>query len=121
VCIPLSQGFNGKVIHYENLMHMAYGRERNISAQEAIIGGLVGRTVDIGGFYYPPNDCGSYSRTDASEAPGYVNVPNFRSMHQGLVHMLMGDGSVQGISNSVDPQIFMGASSMAGGEITDGL
>lgn len=119
VCVPLN--YTGDTYHYENFMHMAYGRRRQIAAGEYVIGGLVGRTVDQAGYYYPPNDCGMESYTDAYAPPGAVPVPNFRSMHEGLVHMLMGDGSVQGVSDSVAPEVFMGASSMAGGEITDAL
>jgi prepilin-type processing-associated H-X9-DG protein len=42
----------------------------------------------------------------------------FNSRHPGGTHFLMGDGSVQFISESLDADIYYAASTVAGGETT---
>jgi prepilin-type N-terminal cleavage/methylation domain-containing protein len=123
VCSSTSQPFITGVpyLYYDNLMYMAYGRWRSWGADRVIIGGLVARTVDNLGAFYPINDCGTYSETDMWSAPvaPYTGqrVPNFRSTHPGIANFAMGDGSVRGIKATVNPAVFMGLSTIGGGEV----
>jgi prepilin-type N-terminal cleavage/methylation domain-containing protein/prepilin-type processing-associated H-X9-DG protein len=121
-CVPLGDTAlsGGKILHYENLLHMAYGRARNISATEAIIGGLIAMTADRSGAHYALNDCGYGTLSDAWAAPGAQQLPNFRSVHPGGVQFVFGDGSVQFVSETTDPNIVMGLSTIAGGDGTSG-
>lgn len=109
----------GAVLHYDNLMYMAYGRRRGIGPNEFTLGGLVARSVDRQGFYYRPNDCGYDSRTDAFAAPGAQDLPNFRSVHPGLIQAVFADGSVSTISDNIDGNIMMGLTTVAGGELNN--
>jgi prepilin-type N-terminal cleavage/methylation domain-containing protein len=111
----------GRTLNYENLMYMAYGRDRLTGPSSAIIGGLVGMTADMGGFSYRLNDCGYASRTDAFAAPGYQQLPNFRSVHAGGAYFLSADGSVRYLSDAVDVAAYQGYSTIAGGETNAGL
>lgn len=121
-CRPLTAGWSGYFpARYDNLMFMAYGRPRTQTDGSAIVGGLLGMTVDREGNFYPPNDCGYPSYTDAWSAPGRQQLPNFRSVHRGMVHMAMADGSVHAITDSIDAAAYMGLSTIAGAEpTTDG-
>jgi prepilin-type N-terminal cleavage/methylation domain-containing protein len=111
---PVASG--GRTLFFENLMYMAYGRDRNTGPNSAIIGGLVGMTADRDGFPYRLNDCAYASRTDAWAAPGYQQLPNFRSVHAGGGHFLAGDGSVRFIADSIDVAAYQAFSTIAGGE-----
>ncbi|WP_422927908.1 DUF1559 domain-containing protein [Singulisphaera sp. PoT] len=126
VCVPLSPGLPvapTATVYYDNIMFMAYGRSRTWGSDKRIIGGLVGRTVDKSGYPYPPNDCGIDSITDVYDnppglpAPEGQQLPNFRSAHPGLINAVFSDGSVRIIKNSVSMPVYMGLSSMKGGEI----
>jgi hypothetical protein len=103
-------------------MFMAYGRWGSWGSS-VIIGGLTARTVDETGTFYAPDDCGSDSVTDmwAPPAPGDPGpgqrVPNFRSVHPGALLFAMGDGSVRPIKSTINPTVYMGLSTVAGGEI----
>ena len=117
VCVPMSTPL-GAFTHlsYDNLMFMGFGRPRNTGPNSAIIGGLVGVTVDRDGFDYRLNDCGYPSITDAFSAPGYQQLPNFRGAFRGVVYFAMVDGSVQAISENVDTKVYQGLSTIAGNE-----
>jgi prepilin-type N-terminal cleavage/methylation domain-containing protein len=127
VCIPISTPMTGApdgAVFYENLMFMAYGRSRTWGTTRRIIGGLVARTVDQTGAPYRLNDCPYESITDNFlPAPGAPfpaagqQLPNFRAVHPSIVHFTLGDGSVRGIKESIDPTVYQGLSSMAGGEV----
>jgi prepilin-type N-terminal cleavage/methylation domain-containing protein len=111
----------GRTLQFENLMYMAYGRDRSTGPTSAIIGGLIGVTVDRDGFAYRLNDCGYASRTDAFAAPGYQQLPNFRSTHSGGGHFLSADGSVWFVTDSVDVAAYQAYSTIGGGETNAGL
>lgn len=122
VCVSNQIPIGTRSVYYENVMFQAYGRNRNWGTDKAIIGGLVARTVDRVGAIYRLNDCGCASATDLfgpplpAPAPGQ-QVPNFRSPHPGIANFAMADGSVKAIKNSIDPNIYVGLSTMAGGEV----
>lgn len=123
VCVPLESGLGSyTTVHYENFALMAYGRTRGLGPSEAAIGGLLARTVDEAGHPYPPNDCGAPTTSDAFGPAGadVTVMQNFRSVHPGIVQVVMGDGSVQAISDGVDPTIYIGMSTMAGSEVVGG-
>jgi prepilin-type N-terminal cleavage/methylation domain-containing protein/prepilin-type processing-associated H-X9-DG protein len=111
VCVPRPSN-----VHYDNLMNMAYGRKRFLSATDWTVGGLVGVTVDQTGYFYPPKDCPYESLTDWWFPGMTQQVPNFRSVHPGSVNFLMGDGSVRGITANIDANVYQALSTMAGGE-----
>lgn len=118
VCVRREDYADGK--NFDNLVFMAYGRRRNWNA-EYIVGGIMAKTTDRLGNFYKPNDCGYASATDyfsgvASAADGQT-VPNFRGPHPGGVNFLFGDGSVHFLKNSINPQTYMGLSTIAGNEI----
>ncbi|MDR3634004.1 MAG: DUF1559 domain-containing protein [Isosphaeraceae bacterium] len=126
-CAPTSsfKGATGSAtfttVYYENLMFLGYGREMS-SGSSGIMGGLIARTADASGALYPPNDCGSYSSTAVYSPhlpyspPGQI-VPNFRSVHPGVVQFTMGDGSVRTVKATVSGPVYVGLSTVAGGEI----
>lgn len=111
----------------DNLMYQAYGRNRACRyARANVIGGLVARTADAHGNPYPPNDCAYSTSTDLFADPPSTpeirrrfaqTVPNFRSAHAGVIHVVMADGSADTITDSIDGQVFMGLSTIAGGEV----
>jgi len=126
VCVPLSPGLPAAptaTVYYDNIMFMAYGRSRTWGTDKRIIGGLVGRTVDKSGYPYPPNDCAIDSSTDLFDeppglpAPEGQQVPNFRSTHPGLINAVFSDGSVRVIKNGISMPVYMGLSTMRGGEV----
>jgi prepilin-type N-terminal cleavage/methylation domain-containing protein len=127
VCIPMNTPLSGAPsgdVYYDNLMFMAYGRSRTWGTTRRIIGGLVARTVDASGAPYALNDCAYESITDNFySAPGPwapelgQQLPNFRSAHAGLVHFVFGDGSVRGIKSSIAMPVYVGLSTMSGGEV----
>jgi prepilin-type N-terminal cleavage/methylation domain-containing protein len=127
-CVPLTAGYtydgtySYSSVYYDNLMFMAYGRWGSWGSS-VIIGGLAARTVDETGAFYPPDDCGSDSITDmwspptsTSAGPGQ-RVPNFRSVHPSTLQFTMGDGSVRAIMPTINPAVYKGLSTVAGGEI----
>lgn len=119
-CRPRSAGYLGQYpVYFENLIHMAYGRPRPQVDGSVILGGLLAMTVDRTGAFYPPNDCPYPSLTDAFAAPGLQQLPNFRSVHAGLLTMAMMDGSVRSIAETIDQNVYIAASTMAGLETTD--
>ncbi|MFO0948973.1 MAG: H-X9-DG-CTERM domain-containing protein [Planctomycetota bacterium] len=108
-------------------MYQAYGRNRaSKSTSLNVIGGLVARTVDDHGNFYAPNDCPYSSMTiiddrvppaaDFRQKNSQV-LPNFRSSHRGIVHMLLTDGSVEGVNDGIDGHIFVRRSTMAGSDM----
>jgi prepilin-type N-terminal cleavage/methylation domain-containing protein len=127
-CVPLSAGYSYGSSYsfpsadYDNLMFMAYGRWGSWGSR-VIIGGLAARTADETGTFYAPGDCGSDSVTDMWSPPTAGNpgvgqrVPNFRGVHPGMVLFTMGDGSVRAIKTTIDRRVYMGLSTVAGGEI----
>ncbi len=127
VCVPMATPLieaPGASIYYENLMFQAYGRSRTWGANRRIIGGLLARTVDHAGSAYKANDCAFDSRTDlfipppGLPAPGLgQQLPNFRSPHAGLVHVVLGDGGVHAIKDSIVPSVYQALSTMNGGEV----
>lgn len=70
---------------------------------------------------YRLNDCGSDSITEmwSPPVPPYQGqqVPNFRSVHPGVVQFAMGDGSVRTIKETINPLTYMALSTIAGGEV----
>ncbi|MFO0959359.1 MAG: DUF1559 domain-containing protein [Isosphaeraceae bacterium] len=127
VCVPLASYNTSGQTYYDNLMFMAYGRSRTWTqgtTNGRIIGGLVARTVDLVGYPYKMNDCGSESITDVFvPAPGPAfpaagqRLPNFRSAHPGVANFLFGDGTVRGIKDSIDQGVYQALSTMGGGEV----
>ncbi|HEY1065158.1 MAG TPA: DUF1559 domain-containing protein [Pirellulales bacterium] len=71
----------------------------------------------------PPNwvgqDCGAISAI--SDTPGEAAVITARSRHRGGVNVLMGDGLVKFVSNTVDVTVWRNAGSRNGGEINGDL
>jgi prepilin-type processing-associated H-X9-DG protein len=100
-------------------MFMAYGRRRSWGSQ-FVIGGLVAKTTDRLGAFYPLNDCAYGSATDhfgpASPRSGQT-LPNFRSVHPGGANFLFGDGSVRFIQETIGRDPYIGLSTAAGGEV----
>ena len=45
-----------------------------------------------------------------------LSVGGFHSAHPGFVHMLFADGAVRAISDNIDPQIWVGSSTLQGRE-----
>ncbi|MDX2035523.1 MAG: DUF1559 domain-containing protein [Isosphaeraceae bacterium] len=128
VCVPMSTPLGGSsanaAVIYDNLMFMAYGRNRTWGADRRIIGGLVARTVDQIGAPYRLNDCGYESITDVwVPAPGPAapaagqQLPNFRSAHPGLINAVFADGAVRSIRDTIDAAVYQGLSTHAGGEL----
>lgn len=118
VCVPLEQYTQAQ--HYDNIMFAAYGRRRAWGT-EYVTGGLIGTTTDRLGAFYGLNDCGYDSWTDyfgdtASPTEGQT-LPNFRSMHPGGANFVFGDGSVRFIKDTVDREVYVGLSTVAGGEV----
>jgi hypothetical protein len=127
VCLPLADYNPAVPVYYDNLTFMAYGRSRTWDtggAKARIIGGLVARTVDLVGYEYRLNDCGSESLTDvfipapgdAYPAPGQ-RLPNFRSAHPGVTNFLFGDGTVRVLRDSISAAVYQGLSTISGGEV----
>ncbi len=118
VCVPRQLYSEGK--NYDNLMFMAYGRRRNWGT-EYIVGGLIGKTTDRLGAHYRMNDCGYASATDYfSGVPLPTDgqtLPNFRSVHPGGGNFLFGDGSVRYIKSTINGDVYMGLSTIGGGEV----
>jgi len=128
VCVPrgtqaaTAATYSGASLEYDNLMFQAYGRPHISSDPKTMIGGgLVAKTTDATGAYYAPNDCGTYTMSDDAwyvlPLPPAQRVPNFRSTHPGIVQFALCDGSVRGIKDSINPQTYMGLSTIAGSEI----
>ncbi|OJW09417.1 MAG: prepilin-type N-terminal cleavage/methylation domain-containing protein [Planctomycetales bacterium 71-10] len=127
VCTPLAAFNTAGPVYYDNLMFMAYGRERTWvrnGVTSRIIGGIISRTVDSVGNAYAVNDCGTNSVTDVFDpAPGLAyptsaqRMPNFRSTHPGTTNFLFGDGTVRSIKDSVSPATYQALSTIGGGEI----
>ncbi len=44
-------------------------------------------------------------------------VPNFRSLHPGMVLFTMGDGSVRSVKTTINPTVYMALSTVVGGEV----
>jgi len=127
VCVPLSPGLPAApsaTVYYDNIMFMAYGRSRTWGTDKRIIGGLVGKTVDLIGYPYKPNDCAFDSETTVADdppgqpapAPGQ-QLPNFRSTHPGLINAVFADGSVRALKDTISMPAYMGLSTMRGGEV----
>lgn len=130
VCIPVTKpptADDGFSLVIDNLMHQGYGRKRPMAAFKIVVySGLVARTSDAHGNFYPPNDCAYLTATDifpaANETPAQTRIkhpqylPNFRSAHRGFTNMLMADGSVVSVTDGIDGSIFMAQSTIAGGE-----
>jgi len=117
VCVPREQFSEGK--NYDNLMHMAYGRRRSWGT-EYIVGGLIAKTSDRLGVFYRMNDCGYASSTDYFGGPLPTDgqtLPNFRSVHPGGGNFLFGDGSVRYIKSTINGDVYMGLSTIGGGEV----
>ncbi|HVJ82061.1 MAG TPA: DUF1559 domain-containing protein [Planctomycetia bacterium] len=106
----------GKTLHFENWAFMAFGRARNVSATETHIGGILGVVADRDGFFYRPNDCSYATLSDAFAAPGYQQLPNFRSMHPGTINAVFGDGSVRSLADVTDAAVLQSLATIAGGE-----
>lgn len=131
VCVPVSKRYSEfgtelRVI-YDNFIFQAYGRRRPNGDGTGVIGGFIAMTADRRGFFYPFNDCGYPTLSDAFTAPPAdpaaqlgQQAPNFRSVHKGLVTMAMADSSVRTFADSVDRSVAMGLSTIAGGETVDG-
>ncbi len=122
VCVPNSIPIGTRSVSYDNIAYQAYGRNRSWGTDNTIIGGLMARTVDRVGAIYRLNDCGCASATDlwgpALPAPAAgQQVPNFRSPHPGITNFAMADGSVKGVKNTIEPNVYVGLSTMAGGEV----
>lgn len=125
VCVPVSEKYptTSSPVRVDNYMYQAYGRHRaNSRANLVVIGGFAARTVDSHGNYYPPNDCAYATQLDLTDLPPArekdhrQDMPNFRSVHRGQVHMLFADGRVTAVSDGVDGGVFMSASTIAGAE-----
>ncbi|WP_337176332.1 DUF1559 domain-containing protein [Paludisphaera sp.] len=127
VCLPLASFNAAGPVYYDNIMFMAYGRDRTWArdgVNSRIIGGIVARTVDSVGNAYAVNDCGTNSITDVYDSPPGVpypqpaqRMPNFRSAHPGMTNFLFGDGTVRAVKDSVSPQTYQALSTMGGGEV----
>jgi prepilin-type N-terminal cleavage/methylation domain-containing protein len=130
VCVApaqLAAALDATTLYYDNLMFQAYGRYQSAPNGGVFVGGLVSKTTDANGAFYAPNDCGGVTETDdvwsyeMSSAPwpatGGQRVPNFRSAHPGIVQFALCDGSVRAIKNSINPQAYMGLSTVAAGEV----
>ena len=116
VCVPLPDDAAG-ITDYENFMHMAFGRDRGLSATRTAIGGLAARVVDRSGVFHPPGDCSYGSATDVwSRFAIAQDLPNWRSVHAGTIPAVLVDGSVQQIDALADEQVWRALSTIGGGE-----
>jgi len=72
--------------------------------------------------YYPPNSKNYDCIANNPSLPGFVAVGYraARSRHTGGVNMLLGDGSVRFVRDSVDPTTWRSVSTRAGGEVVNG-
>ena len=130
VCNPVKKpptAYEGTTILVENLMYHAWGSPRQMASYAlTAYSGIVARTADVHGNFYPPNDCAYMTLTRIDEAnfkPGSVGirnlgqiVPNFRSAHPGFTNMLMADGSVMSVADGIDGAVYMAQSTIHGGE-----
>ena len=105
-------------------MFMAYGRSRTWGTDKRIIGGLVGRTVDQSGCPYKPNDCAvrldhrPVHRPARPRGPGgRAAAPELPLRPPGLINAVFADGSVRAIKDTISMPVYMGLSTMAGGEV----
>jgi prepilin-type N-terminal cleavage/methylation domain-containing protein/prepilin-type processing-associated H-X9-DG protein len=121
VCVR-REAYSTSVYHFDNLPFQAYGRRRNWinnGATQFIIGSLIGKTTDRLGALYPMNDCGYEPNTDHWDVavPGSgQTVSNFRSRHPDGANFLFADGGVRFIKETINGQVYMGLSTVAGGE-----
>jgi prepilin-type processing-associated H-X9-DG protein len=67
----------------------------------------------------PPNwagqDCGSWSAIP--DTPGEHAIVSARSKHPGVVNVLLGDGSVHNVSDSIDLKVWRSLGTRFGGEL----
>jgi len=67
---------------------------------------------------YGPNsqlpDCGAGSIPDSPHEPAIMSA---RSLHTGIVLVCLADGSVRGVSDSIDLNVWAGVGTRAGGEV----
>ncbi len=129
VCVPTAEfarQSSYSSFYFDNLMFQAYGRAHLASDSGLIVGGgLVAKATDATGAFYGPNDCGMITHSDDVWYIGGLpwpttsgqRVPNFRSVHLGGVQFALCDGSVRPVKNSIAPAVYMGLSSIAGGEV----
>jgi prepilin-type N-terminal cleavage/methylation domain-containing protein/prepilin-type processing-associated H-X9-DG protein len=64
--------------------------------------------------YYPPNVAGKW---DCGNASGNKGLTSSRSFHSGGVNLLLADGSVRFVSNSIAPATWSALATRAGGEV----
>ncbi|QDU63333.1 hypothetical protein Pan216_42110 [Planctomycetes bacterium Pan216] len=118
VCERLDNGYTNpagtlyRPAHYENFLHAAYTNTHIQTDGSAVVGGIVAVTVDFQGNPYPPNDC-AYPTYSGSAAR---NFPNFHAGHGPTVQFVMADGSVQSLVDSIDLDVYVALSTIAGGE-----
>lgn len=114
---------------YDNLMFQAYGRPHaSATAGNYVGGGLLAKTTDATGAFYGPNDCATPTQSDDVwyvgsppwPATAGQRAPNFRGVHPGSVQFALCDGSVRAIKLTINPAVYTGLSSVAGGEVLSG-
>jgi prepilin-type processing-associated H-X9-DG protein len=109
------QGLTGK---YPSI----YGPWWGSGAHASPVGLIMSPTDSPSGFLsFLPNAPASYDRSDAKGLK--PDAGDFSSRHPGGVNVLMADGSVRWIKNSINVYTWVSISTIAGGEIisSDGL
>ena len=79
------------------------------------------RYMRVTGYSASINSIPSTIDPTAANPPNFgiasCGVAGFRSYHSGMCHMLMGDGSVRQISENIDAKVYVGLSTIKGGEL----
>lgn len=109
--MPTGAGFLVQYISSCDQKRTSRTNELNDSARRWVVSRV--RTGSFSNHLLPPNS----SHADCLFYEANAGMSTARSRHPGGVNSLFADGSVHFIKNSVDPKVWWGLGSRAGGEI----